>query len=107
MRVIALLDVGIAPEQINEGQIRCGFAIRDRGAFQDPPALEVVRMDELIDEARLSDPGLTDQGHHLPVSGLRTYQGLDESHQLQIPSNKAGESSGRGRLQAPPDPTRP
>ena len=41
-RVVALLDMAIALEEVNDREIRRGFAIRDRGAFEYQPALDVV-----------------------------------------------------------------
>ena len=105
-RVIAVVHMTIALEQVNDGEIGRGFAVGHGGTLQDPPALEVVRVDELIDEAGLSDPGLPDQGYHLPVSGPRPFQSLDQGRQLCVAADEASEPAGRGRLQAPPDATR-
>ena len=58
------------------------LAIGDGGAFQHPPALGLVRLEQLIDEAGLAHPGLTDHGDHLAVAGLGPLQGLAQGGQL-------------------------
>jgi hypothetical protein len=105
-RVIAVVHMTIALEQVHDREIGRGFAVGHRGALQDPPALKAVRVDELIDEARLPDPGIPDQGRRLPVSGLCPRQGLHQGRHFRVAADKAGEPPDCGRLQAPPDAAR-
>jgi hypothetical protein len=60
-------------------------------------------VDKLIDQARLSHPGLADHGHHLAVTRPGALQRLPEGGQLLLPPHKAGESTRHRRLQAPPE----
>jgi hypothetical protein len=101
-RVITLLDVAIALEEVNDGEIRRGLAIRHRGAFEHQPALGTVGVAKLIEQPRLPHAGLAHQRHHLTVPGLRLCQGLLQGLQLGLPPHKAGEATSRGRLQARP-----
>src|SRR5206468_12857667 len=54
------------------------LAIGHRGTLQDPPALDVVGVHELIDQARLPDAGLPDDGDDLALAGLGPLQRLTE-----------------------------
>jgi len=47
-RLLPVLNMRIALEQINDREVRRGFAIGHRGTFEHQPALGVVRMDKLI-----------------------------------------------------------
>ena len=98
--------MGIAPEQVEHGEVGGGLAVGYGRALQHAPALRVVRVDTLIDEAGLAHPGLADHGDHLPMAGPRPLQGLHQGRELRVAADKAGEPSSRGRLQAPPDTTR-
>src|SRR5439155_11825960 len=53
--VITLLDVAVALEQVDDREVRCRLAIGHRGTLQHPPALRVVGVDALIEQARLPD----------------------------------------------------
>src|SRR5207244_4058957 len=101
-----LFEMGIAPEQVEHREVRCRLAVGHRGALEHPPALRMVRVDTLIDEAGLPYPGLTDHCDHLPVSGSSMLQGLDQGRELRVTADKAGQPPGCRRLQAPPDATR-
>ena len=102
-RVIAVVHMTIALEQVHDGEIGRGFAVGHGRTLQHPPTLRVVRVDELIHQAGLPYPGLTDHRHYLPVSGPRTLQGLHQHREFGVAADKAREPAGRGRLQAPPD----
>ena len=98
--------MGIAPEQVEYREVGCGLAVGHGGALEHPPALRVVRVDTLIDEAGLPYPGLANHRDHLPMSGPSLLQGLHQGRKLRVTADKAGKPPGCRRLQAPPDPTR-
>ena len=56
-----VLDMAVALEQVDDREVGRGLAVGHRGALQHPPALGVVGVDELIDQARLAHPGLPHQ----------------------------------------------
>jgi hypothetical protein len=105
--VVPGFHMRIALEQVEHREVRRGCAVGDRGALQHPPALGAVRVDDLVDQARLAHAGLTEERHHLPLPSARPFQCLGQRRQLRLPTHKAGESTGDGGLQAPPDRTRP
>ena len=46
--VVALVDMDIAPEQVEHGEVRGRLAVGYGGAFQDPPALGLRRVEQLV-----------------------------------------------------------
>ena len=66
-----------------------------------------VRVDELIDQARLPHAGLANHGHHLAMPRSSPLQGLLQRHQLLLPPHEAGEPACRTGLQAAADGTGP
>ena len=73
--VVTLLDMAIALEEVDDGEIRRRLAVRHRGAFEQQPALGAVGVAELIEQPRLAHAGLADHGHHLAVPSLRLLPG--------------------------------
>ena len=100
--------MAVALEQVDDGEVRRGLAVGHRGALQHPPALGVVGVDELIDQARLAHPGLADQRHHLavPRPGLLPGPAVSAASSCCRPT-KRREAPRRRCLQAPPDGTGP
>ena len=100
--VITLLDVAIALQEVNHGEIRRCLAIRYRGTFEHQPALRAMRVHHLVYQPGLPNTGLAHQRHHLAVPSLRLYQGLLQGFQLMLPPHEAGEAAGRSCLQPRP-----
>jgi hypothetical protein len=102
-RLIVTFNAEVALEQLDHGEKARVFAVGDRGALEHMPRAGVVRMDELVDQARLPDARLAHRCHHLAVPCCRLLQRLPESRHLALPPHEAGEPPGCRRLQAPPD----
>jgi len=100
-RRITIVDLAVLLQQVDDGEVRRGLAIGHRGALQHPPALRAVRVDYLIDQARLPHACLPHQGDHLALPGLRLCQSLGQRRQLVLPTHKGGESPCGGGLQTP------
>jgi hypothetical protein len=66
--VVMRLDSEIRFEQLDHRQVRRGRTIGDRRAFENQPAVGLVRMRELPDESRLPHAGLADDRDNLPVA---------------------------------------
>jgi hypothetical protein len=75
-RVVTVLHLDVALQQVEHREVRRGFAVGHRGALQHPPALSTVRVDHLVDQARLAHAGLAEERHHLPVPGASPLQRL-------------------------------
>jgi hypothetical protein len=88
---------------LNDREVRRGLAVGYRGALQHQPALDAVRVHALVDQARLADPGLAEQGHDLalPLGGLR--QCLRQYRQLLIAPDKARQPTRHSGLEAAMD----
>jgi hypothetical protein len=69
--VVALLNVAIAFQEVNDGDIRRGLAIRHRGGFEPQPFLGMVRVAKRIEQPGLPHASLTHESHHLAVPSLR------------------------------------
>ena len=70
-RVVALLDLEVGLEQVDDRQVAGRLAVGDRAGLEDEPALGAVGVGELPDEARLPDAGLADEGDDLAVARRR------------------------------------
>jgi hypothetical protein len=99
---VAVLDLEIRIQELDDGQVRCGSAIGDRAAFEDQPAVGAVRLRELPEQPRFPHPGLAHDGDGLPVPGDSALERLCQLLQLTRAPDKAGQASGRRRLEARP-----
>ena len=103
-RVVVVVDVGIAFEQVNHREIGRRLAVRHRGTLGQT-TLRVVRVDELVHQARFPHP-LPRPRHHLAMPAparSRPAQG----RQFLLPPDEAGEPACRAGLQTPTDRTGP
>ena len=63
-------------EQVTDRQVGRGLAVGYRTTLQYQPALGVVGVEELVDQARLAHPGLAKKRDDLPLAGTSPGQGL-------------------------------
>src|SRR5437899_1887581 len=77
-RIVPALDAEIAPQELDDRQIRSRLAVGDRGALDDQAALHAVRVCEFVVEAGLPDAGFADDGDDLASPRLRMLDGLRE-----------------------------
>ena len=89
--IIAVLDMTVGFEQVTHWQVRGGLAVGHRATLQAQPALRVVRVEELVDQARFAHPGLPDEGDDLPLAGPGLRQGLPQRLQLGLSPDKGRE----------------
>src|SRR5262249_11433764 len=98
--VVAVLDLKVGLEQVDDRQIRRGLAIGGRAAFQEEPALGARRMGELVEETRLAHPRFSDDRHHLAVPGLGPLQSRVHGREFHLPPYKGSQPPCRKCLQA-------
>ena len=98
--VVAVLELKVGLEQVDDRQIRGGLAIGGRAAFQQEPALGARRMGELVEEAGLAHPGFPDDRHHLAVPRPGLLQGLVQGREFRLPPHEGRQPPRRKRLQA-------
>ena len=73
--VIALFDVTVALEQVDDREVRRGLTIGDRGTLQHQPALGMIGVDTLVDQPRLAYPGFPNERDDLAMSGASPLPG--------------------------------
>ena len=83
--------MAVALQQVDDREVGRGLAVGHRGALQHQPALRVVGVDELIDQARLAHARLAHQRHHLAMPRPRLCQGLLQGVSSVLPPHKARE----------------
>jgi hypothetical protein len=83
-RVIAVVHLAVALQQVHDGDVGRRFAVGHRSALQHPPALGAVRVHTLVHQARLAHARFPHQGDDLAVARLRPCQGLVECLQLLL-----------------------
>ena len=89
-RLVPVVHMAVALEQVDHGEIGRGFAVGHRGALQHAPALGAMGVDELVDQARLPHASLAHRGHHLAVPRPRPLQRLRQ----RLPTRSAARQSG-------------
>jgi hypothetical protein len=87
--LIAVLDMRIALEQVNDREVRRGFAIGHRGTFEHQPPLGAVRMDKLIGQPGLPHTRLAHHRHHLAMARAGPCEGALERLDFRLPPDKA------------------
>src|SRR5215475_13067111 len=64
-RIIALFDLEVDVEQVDDREIGGGLAVRHGRGLEREPALGAMRMDKLVEQPRLPHPWLPDYRGHL------------------------------------------
>src|SRR4029450_2921551 len=68
-RIIALFDLEVDVEQIDEREISCGLPVRHGRSPGGEPALGPMGMDKLVVQSSFPHPWLPYHGHHLTMPG--------------------------------------
>ena len=97
-QVIAVLDMTVGFEQVADRQVGRGLAVGHRATLQAQPALRVVRVEELVDQARFAHAGLPQEGDDLPLAGPGPCQGLLQRLQFGLPPHKGRQPPRDGGL---------
>jgi hypothetical protein len=97
--VVAAVHLEVGLEEIDDGQISRRLAVRHRPAVEDQPFVEAIRVGELVEQARLPDPRLSDDGHHLALAATRPLEGAAQEIELGVAPHEAGEAARGGGLQ--------
>jgi hypothetical protein len=88
-RIVGILIPEIALEQLDDWEVGRRFPILHRRALENQPALDVRRVEELVDQARLPHAGFTHGPDHLATAGASLLQGLVEGVELGVASARA------------------
>ena len=101
-RVVSVLDLQVALEEVDHRQVAHLLAVGDRCGLGDQPALQRGSVDGFVNEARLADPRLADDCHYLakPVGCqlLRTMKLL----QFSVAADESRETALSSSLQTCP-----
>ena len=98
--VVAVLDAGVALEEVDDREVGRGFAIRHRGALEHQPVLRAVGVHDLIHQPGLANPRFPDEGDHLAVPRPGLLQGLGQGIEFMLTAHKARQPPCGGHLQA-------
>ena len=97
--VVAPLDLKVDAEEVDDRQVRRRFPVGDGARLEDQPSFGAVGAGELPVEAGLSDTGLADDRHDLPVARSSQLQGLGQLHDLLGAADELRQAAGRRRLE--------
>ena len=97
-QVIAVLNVTVGFEQVTDRQVRRGLAVGHGATLQPQPALRVVGVEELVDQARFAHPGLAQERDDLPLASPGPCQGLLQRLHLGLPPDKGRQPPGHRGL---------
>ena len=92
-RVVAVRDLEVRLEEIDDRQVRGRLPVRHGEALEDEPSLGAMGMDELVEEAGLPHAGLPDDGHDLAVPAAGSLEGPLEqppTHTAAAPGSLEG-----------------
>ena len=97
--VVAFLDLEVVAQQRDDREVRRRPAVGHGARLDDPPRGRQLAVDELVDEARLADPGLADDADDLPVTGAGALHRAVEHAELGLAPDEAREPADRGGLE--------
>ena len=100
----ALPDAEPGPQQAADRPVGGPRIVRRRPGGQHGPIRRHHRVEELVHEARLSDPRLAHDGDHLAAARLRAPERPSEALLLRVPAEEAGQAAGGADV--PPRPRR-
>ena len=106
-RVVAVRDLEVRLEEIDDRQVRGRLPVRHGEALEDEPSLGPMGMDELVEEAGLPHAGLPDDGHDLAVPATGSLEGPLELPHLAVAPDEPGEPLRGGGAQARPQGSSP
>ena len=89
-RVVAVRDLEVRLEEIDDRQVRGRLPVRHGEALEDEPSLGPMGMDELVEEAGLPHAGLPDDGHDLAVPVTGSLEGPLELLHLDRRARRTG-----------------
>src|SRR5262249_48388099 len=90
------------PKELKNWKIAGGSFMGYRGAFDRPPALGAMGLNEFPTEARLADTGLADHGHDLAMARAGLIEDLAELTELGIAADKPAKAPRRDGRKARP-----
>src|SRR5499426_2054558 len=97
--IVTVPDLEVVLEEIDHRQVARLLSIRDGGALQEPPALHRRRMGEFVDDARLTAPGFSHDGHHLTVALSGTLLSTTQQFQFGVAPDEGSEATAGARLE--------
>src|SRR5215471_7185125 len=86
---VAVRDLEVAPQEVDDRKIAGCPAVRDRAGFHDAPVLRAVGAGELVEQARLAQAGLAHDCDELAVAIVRESQGSAEMLELRVAANES------------------
>ncbi len=96
---VALLDLKVPAQQLDDRVIRGALAVGDRVAFQDQKAACLRHVAELPAQARLPDTWLADQRGHLPRAAARSLEQVTQRLELGVAPDKRSQALHYGSLE--------
>src|SRR5215475_6116225 len=102
-QVVSVLDLEVALEELDDGQIARSLGVGDTSTPQYEPALQRMRVGKFIGKARLAHASLAHEGGNLAATFAGKLQKTPELFELGIATHKVCEPPSGGRLQAGPD----
>ena len=97
--IILVLNLQVALEQVDHGQVRRGLPVRNGARLHDEPPVGPVGVRHLPDQSRLPDARLPDESDHLTGPRSRPTDGLAHLFQLRLPADEPREAAGRRGVQ--------
>src|SRR5207245_6204414 len=91
--VVAVLDVEVCLEEVDDREVGRGLAIGDRAAFEDEPAGHRLGMGEFPEETGLAHSRLADGGDDLAVADASPLQRPAKDVKLGFASHEASEAA--------------
>ncbi len=101
--VVAVLDLEVGLEQVDDREIRRRLSVRHRAALEHEPPARAMRPHELEEEPGFPDTGLAHHRGELAAAGAGLLERAVKVLDLGVASDEPAERPCRHRLQPPPD----
>ncbi len=105
--VIAGLDLEVALQQVDDGQVGGSLTVGDGAGLEDEPVRAAVGMSEFPVEAGLAHAGLADDRHELTVSAAGALESLAELGEFGVAADEAAETPRGSRMKPRADGSSP
>jgi hypothetical protein len=92
-RVVPILDLKVALEQVGDRQIRTGDSVRDAIGAEHSPPPQSIRTRQLIDETRFPDPRLPNDSHQLSLPAFDLRESIVQKSELPFATNERTQRS--------------
>src|SRR6476660_6242945 len=100
LSLLPCTDIKIMTEHLDDREIRCRLAIRNRRSLEHQPAWGQLMTSEFVNQARFSHPGFSDHRQYLSVPSRYMLYEFFEYLDFRAAPDQRSQPTGSARLHA-------